>query len=124
MNGGGDMKGDMLSSSDVPMTFMVNVFDAQKRSRHLELESARRPYLTCQSATLITLICSSMHSPASPRIVRALLRSFVNLFTLLVWFNTLPGFSYRAPTTKTTVFMINGKVIFQKFTITISQTLK
>lgn len=36
MNGSRDGEGDTPSSSDMPMTFIVNMFDSQKRSRHLE----------------------------------------------------------------------------------------
>lgn len=59
-------KDDTLSSSGVLMTFMVNMFDSQKRSCHFKKESACHPNLTCQSVTLITLICTSMHSTLSP----------------------------------------------------------
>lgn len=65
MNGSADKKCDILSSSDVPVTFIVTMFDSQKRSCHLEQVSACHPNLTRHSVTLLTLICTRMHSTVS-----------------------------------------------------------
>lgn len=52
-----DRKDDTLSRRGLGLTFMVNMFDSQKRSCQFKWESACHSNLTCQSVTLITLIC-------------------------------------------------------------------
>lgn len=76
-----DRKDDSLSRRGLGMTFMVNMFDSQKRSCQFKWESACHSHLTCQSVTLITLICTSFHSTLSPRILQVLP---LNLFTAVI----------------------------------------
>lgn len=94
-----DRKDDSLSRRGLGMTFMVNMFDSQKRSCQFKWESACHSNLTCHSVTLITLICTSLRSTLSPWIIRVLLLRLFTALILYLVYQTIKYalFSFKEP---------------------------